>query len=69
MYSRMVSDAQKRAMKKWQETHRDQVNEYTKKWRDNNESYKAKNCAYVQAFRSRKRVADEFHILCSIEIF
>lgn len=66
----MVSDAQKRAMKKWQDSHKPQINEYNKNWRDNNEDYKAKQRRYVQAFRlRRKQLSDEFRILCSIEIF
>jgi len=66
----MVSDAQKRAMKKWQHSHKPQINEYIKKWRIDNEDYKSKQRGYVQAFRlRRKQLADEFRILCSIEIF
>lgn len=66
----MTYESQKRAMKKWQENHREHINEYNKKWRDNNEEYRIKQIGYLKTHRLRKKLlADEFYTLCCIEIF
>jgi hypothetical protein len=65
----MTYESQKRAMKKWQENHREHINEYNKKWRDNNEEYRIKQIGYLKAHRLRKKLGDEFYALCCIEIF
>jgi hypothetical protein len=65
----MIYESQKRAMKKWQENHREHINEYNKKWRDNNEEYRIKQIGYLNAHRFRKKLGNEFYALCCIEIF
>jgi hypothetical protein len=65
----MIYESQKRAMKNWQKTHKEHVKEYNKKWREGNEDYRLKQIGYVKAYRHRKKITDEFRILCSIEIF
>ena len=65
----MVRECQKRAMKKWQQTNKEHLNEYIKLWRDNNPEYRDKQSGYVLAHRFRKKFGDEFYALCCIEIF
>jgi len=65
----MTYESQKRAMKKWAQSHREQISDYNKKWREGNEEYRIKQIGYVKAHRHRKKVIDEFRILCNIDIF
>jgi hypothetical protein len=65
----MIYESQKRAMKKWQENHKEHISEYNKKWRENNEEYRIKQIGYLKAHRLRKKLGDEFYALCCIEIF
>lgn len=55
----MTYESQKRAMKKWQENHKEHIKEYNKKWREGNEEYRLKQIGYVKAHRLRKKLAEE----------
>lgn len=65
----VLYESQKKAMKKWQQNNRDHIREYKAKWREGNDEYRIKQLGYVHAHRFRKLFGDEFHRLCSMQIF
>ena len=64
----MIYESQKRAIKKWQSSHREHINEYTKSWRASHPEYKEKQSEYLRSHRLKKKLG-EFAVLCSMEIF
>jgi restriction endonuclease S subunit len=63
----MVSEAQKRALKKWKEKNLDKLNEYNKRWREDNEEYRIKQIGYTIKYQKRKKAfLEECRRLCGI---
>jgi hypothetical protein len=64
-----LTEAQKRAQKKWIDKNRDKFNKICYEWRDGNEEYRLKQLGYAKKYNDRKRlIKSEFKILCDIDI-
>jgi hypothetical protein len=64
-----VSEAQKRASKKWMENNKEKQKIYNKKWREDNEEYRIKQIAYtIKCQRRRRLFQQECRRLCEISI-
>lgn len=64
-----LTEAQKRAQKKWVDKNRDKFNKICYEWRDGNEEYRLKQLGYAKKYNDRKRlIKSEFKILCDIDI-
>jgi hypothetical protein len=62
----MISESQKRAIKKWRENNREKFNEYVKNWKAAHPEYKEKNNEYVKKSRAKK-AAIIVDATCTIE--
>jgi len=51
----MVSEAQKRALKKWKEKNPEKSKEYNRRWREDNEEYRIKQIGYTIKSQKRRR--------------
>jgi hypothetical protein len=62
----MISESQKRAIKKWRENNREKYIEYVKNWKASHPEYKEKNNEYVKKSRAKKAAAAAA-VTCTIE--
>lgn len=64
-----TTEAQKRALKKWQANNAEKLKEYNRKWRDGNEEYRVKQIGYtIKCQRRRRLFQQECKRLCEILI-
>ena len=64
-----VSESQRRALKKYRETHREKVNEISKKSYENNEEYRIRKQQKMREYMSnRKCFESEYKRLSSIAV-
>lgn len=64
-----LTEAQKRAMKKWREANKEAYNSYRNEWIKNNPESKEKQREYDRKYKARKKdFLEEFKRLSSIEI-
>jgi len=65
-----LTEAQKRAMKKYQEKNREKCRELLNNWRrEHLDIYKEQQRNNVRNYRLRQKAKKEFELLCSMDLF
>lgn len=70
IYTMPLTEAQKRAQKKWKEANKERYNAYRNQWQKTKEGYREKQLEYVKKCQRRKRdFLAEVKQLLAIDLF
>jgi hypothetical protein len=61
-----ITEAQKRANKKWREANKEHYVSQIKAWKESQPNYNEKNLEYIKKYQRKLLIKKEFLSLCSI---